>query len=192
MELSQLLSRLENDPEKTASAEEAPEDTQNALKSALNDALDTATAETEKVASAENGKPENALFEKAAQLAEAEKSAELEHAKLLGLAFADAAITKWAAFDAQLKEGALQMQAQEQVPGGEAKVAAEQGYSDTLNALQGLAQNTQQAEKIAADEYTAGQEAALTQVQEAAATEFIKGAAETRVLLDYHRSLQNQ
>jgi len=186
MELSQILERMEQKANKPAAAAKtektASEDT---LKQALNDLLKNAG--TEKTAEAKSLSPQEALMKQAELLVGAEKQAEVEHAKMLGLAFADAAITKWAAYDAQLKHMAAQ----------EEKAAAE-GYHSTVNAAKGqpsidqikmaAQQGNPQAidylNKLAAAEYEQGQTQALNEIYKTAAHEFLKGAAETHILLE--------
>ena len=112
MELSQILERMEQKASKSASAKiektaAVSTPAEATLKQALNEIL-KASGGTEKTASAPRMSPQEALMKQAELLVGSEKQAEVEHAKILGLAFADAAITKWAAYDAQLKHFAAQ------------------------------------------------------------------------------------
>lgn len=112
MELSQILERMEQKASKSASAKiektaAVSTPAEATLKQALNEIL-KASGGTEKTASAPRMSPQEALMKQAELLVGSEKQAEVEHAKILGLAFADAAITKWAAYDAQLKYAAAQ------------------------------------------------------------------------------------
>ena len=148
--MEQLLATLET-PEQEKVASEIPK-----ADAPLKNALETALKGTEKKAEEKN--PVNDLLKVAAELAEQEKTAEIQQAALCGAAFADAQIQRYAAYDAQLK------------------MAAAQGY-DAANAA------VDPQEKLAAD-YAAGGETALQEIQTATMKEFLKGAAEIEVFLN--------
>ncbi len=120
----------------------------------------------------------DALMKTANALAGTEKEADIAHAAICGQAFADGAISKLAAYDAQVQRAVLETTKQAAAVGAPAaqsdddliKAAAEQGYQDTL-------------EKMSA-EYQSGHDDALQQVHDQAATEFLKGAAEVEALVD--------
>lgn len=194
MELAQLLDQMEKgvSSEKTASVSIKSGD--EALKESLAETLAATTQEAEKTASASSD-PVDDLKKIAADLAGTEKSAELEHAKALGSAFADAVLNKFAAYDAELRKTASQTtpELEEAI-----KAAAAQGYQDTNAVLQqqspyldqlekaaaaGDPNAQAQLQKIAEEEYTAGQNQALEDVHNLAATEFMKGAMEVGELL---------
>ena len=148
--LEQLLETFET-PKQEKTASEAPK-----VDVPLKDALTDALKGTEK--KAEEKSPVDDLLKVAADLAEQEKTAEVKHAEICGAAFADAAVQRFAAFDAQLK------------------TAAAQGYEAANTAVD-------TPEKLAAD-YMAGEATALEEIKTAAMEEFLKGAAETEVLLN--------
>jgi len=148
--MEQLLATLEA-PRQEKVASEAPK-----ADAPLKDALETALKGNEKKAEEKN--PVDDLLKVASDLAEQEKASEVKEAALCGAAFADAAIQRFAAFDAQMK------------------TAAAQGYDAAQAAVD-------PQEKLAAD-YQAGEAVALQEIQTAAMEEFLKGAAETEVLLD--------
>jgi hypothetical protein len=190
MELARLIDQMQKGTvsEKTASVgnEKTPDES---LKQALGQSLDTATKTAEKTASAND--PVSDLMKIAGQLAGSDMAQEVEQARMCGSAFAEAAINKLAAYEAALQQVALENQT------AEAKTAAEYGYQAASGVL---AQRNQRAElekaaaagnpqayamlqKIAAEEYTAGQNTALEEVCKLASAEFIKGAKEVDVLL---------
>jgi len=159
MQLDEILKRMETGEEttKTASAPGA-DDSQAALDAAL-----------DKTAAPAEPAPESpdavaTLMKTANELAATEKEAELAHSHLLGQAFADGAIAKFAQFDAQVRD-AVPQTGQAQAP---------------VNPLQ----------KMAA-EYNQGHDAALQQVHDTAAEEFLKGAEEVNLLVR-HAAAQQQ
>lgn len=195
MELAQLLNQMDHGvaSEKTASESGAVSD-DDALKTSLAETLDKTAQEAENVASASSN-PVDDLKKIAADLAGTEKDAEIEHAKALGLAFADAAINKFAAFEAELSSisNKAEPELQEAL-----KVAAAQGYTDTAAVLQQQNPSIEQWEKaanqgdpqaqaylqkLAEDEFVAGQNQALEDVHSMAANEFMKGAMEVDALI---------
>lgn len=241
MELSQILERMEQKASKSASAKiektaAVSTPAEATLKQALNEIL-KASGGTEKTASAPRMSPQEALMKQAELLVGSEKQAEVEHAKILGLAFADAAITKWAAYDAQLKHFAAQEEKSAaagyyktrkiaegemdyaSMPPEQVQALAEQGdpgaiaflqqmmaqsgqggdpgamggavegksasemYSIKVAASQGDPRAINYLNKLAAAEYEQGQTQALNEIYQTAASEFLKGAAETNILL---------
>jgi len=201
MEFGKLIESIQaNDTEKTAAAPAEETDAGKALEAALEKVAASAPQEAPNAAD-----PVDDLMKIAADLAGTEKEAELQHAALLGHAFADAAIGTWAAYDAELSKAASEQGAEvnEQV-----KQAALQGYQDTVAALnRGVPQEkvageseeiehlVKQAEaqgysredvynalnelstKTASEQFVMGQQAAVDEVYAAAYNEFMKGAA---------------
>lgn len=205
MDLEQVLKQMQGSAqEKTAST--SPQTTDAKLQGALAAAVEkTAAAVTPAPATA--GDPIQDLLKVAETIAGSEKEAELAHAAMLGTMFAEAAVAKFAAFDAQVKIAAAQeaqtqrsaapneqllkaaaeagyreamqqvaaAQEQEKMAGASddelVKMAAEQGYQDTM-------------EKIAVEQYKAGHDTAMQEVHQVAMGEFLKGAAETEMLLN--------
>lgn len=187
MDLNSVLKAMEDGQMKIAAAENPPAATAEA--GALASALEKAA---QAIPSRDGGNPVNALMQMADTLAGAEKEAEVAFAAVCGQAFADAAISKFASYDAQ----ARMIQAQQPVPQPKeaevsandraklaaadenelVKFAATKGYEDTM-------------QKAAAD-YQAGQQEALNEVHAIATGEFLKGAAEAEVTLNGLRAQQ--
>lgn len=168
MLLNEVINRMEQGEGQTKSAaapEEAPE-------AKLNKALEKAAGEETPPAEEAPVDAVETLFKTANALAGTEKEAELAHAALCGQAFADGAIAKFAAYDAQMQTVKTAQAPAQQAMSDEAlvKAAAEAGYQETL-------------EKLSA-EYEAGHNAALQDVHDQAASEFLKGAAEVEVMVN--------
>ena len=174
MELQQILNQLEGstgDTEKIASVADPAE---ARLQEALGEVLNETTEKTAQHRSTQT--PVEGLMKQAEMISGAEKQAEIEHAKMLGMAFADSAIQKWAAYDAMIKKEASMNTGEAELDYA-IKTAAAQGYADTSSILDSY------QEKTAEEEYAEGQQAALEELQKVAAGEFMKGAAETNILI---------
>jgi len=203
MELQQLIEQFNagGSTEKTASAASASGEKTGAtddLGAALKDALG-AEEQTKEAAAA--GNPVDDLMKLAAELSGMDKEADIAHAKLCGTAFADSAAQRWHQLKlAMAQEG----HANPQTSLGEAmKAAAQQGYLEAAGVLgkqaaaepeidldmlvkaaeAGNPDAQEYLEKLSA-EYVDGQMAALDDIHATAANEFLKGAAEVRVLVD--------
>ena len=207
MEFGKLIDTLGTGEaqEKTASAPTPDNQTEKALEVALEK---VAAAAPESTAS---GDPTDDLMKMASDLAGVEKEAEVQHAALLGQAFADAALGTWAAYDADLRKTASESAAgvNEQV-----KSAALQGYRDTVAALNkgGQDEKTASSEEIenlvkqaeaqgysreealkaiqdlntktAEEQFEVGQNAAMNEMYTTAYNEFMKGASVTHNILE--------
>lgn len=202
MDLNAVLKMMETgEMAKTAADNSQPETREaGALANAIEKAAQTAPA-----SNLQN--PANVLMNMAESLAGAEKEAEVEFAALCGQAFGDAVINKFAAYNAQaqmiqaqnVKEASASISDDELV-----KVAATEGYNTIMKAAAEAAAAPQKIsdndlvkfaadagysdtmEKAAAD-YQAGQQQALKDVHSLAVGEFLKGAAETEVLINQMR-----
>jgi hypothetical protein len=206
MDLNSVLKAMEDGQTKTA-AENTPVATAEA--GALASALEKAA---QAIPSRDGGNPVDALMNMAENLAGAEKEAEVAFAAVCGQAFADAAISKFAAYDAQAQIVRAQAPRQGKEAGMSneelAKIAAEGGYNAAMRvATQGSQEKMAAAEenelvklaatkgyedtmeKAAAD-YQAGQQEALNEVHAVAYGEFLKGAAEAEVTLNGLRAQQ--
>jgi len=218
MDLETVMKQMEAEQEKVAQATPAQAPAPNEA-NALAHALEKAATAVPQAPS-NGGDAVAALQSVAEKLAEQEREADIAHANLCGQAFADGAINKFAAYDAMAKMAAAQQPQIEAIPGGYSqkeaqvqdvddldfdtmlkvaaaqgddetlvKVAAEQGYTETMvkvAAEQGYADTM---EKAAAD-YNAGAEHALSEVHSLASGEFLKGAAETEMLINHWRAQQ--
>jgi hypothetical protein len=100
------------------------------------------------------------ILAKAEALAGMDKEAELRLSEMMGNAFADAAISRFAAYDAHVKQAAYV----------------------------GDPQYVQQMEKTAEEQYVEGFIEGVEQVKLASADEFAKGAYETRILISNIRN----
>jgi hypothetical protein len=208
MELGKIIEQMEKgmaaSPKTASAVETAPATTDAALKQSLVHVLEAATEKT--AAEAQPTSALGGLKKMAADLAGTEKSAEIAHMQVCGAAFADAAVAKMAMYEAQIQQKTAAVQepmiagALASVDDATLKTAAEQGYADTVEAIQ----QTKQAElqelekaasagnveaqnvlqKVAEEEFQAGQNSALNEVHNLAADQFIKGAQEVTVLLD--------
>jgi hypothetical protein len=203
MDLQQVITQLEaQDPQKTA-ALAPPPSVDARLQGVLADTLEKTAASVTPPAATDD--PVAGLMKMASELAGAEKEAELALANMLGQAFADGAIAKFAAYDAQVKIAMVQQQND-----GEAemlvKAAAEKGYADVM----GLASQAEQEkiagmdndalvkvaaekgysdamEKVAEAQFEQGFNEQVEQIHNVACGEFMKGAAETEMLLNQVR-----
>jgi len=174
MELQQILNQLEGSAGETVKTASTVDPTEAQLQEVLGEVLNETTEKTAQHRNTQT--PVEGLMKQAEMISGAEKQAEIEHAKMLGMAFANSAIQKWAAYDAALNKEAS-MHNEEAELGEAIKMAAAQGYADTSSILEGY------QEKTAEEEYAEGQEAAIQELQKVAASEFMKGAAETNILI---------
>lgn len=197
MDLSNVIAQLEaQEQQKTASDSPSVE---ARLQSVLADTLEKTAASATPVPEADD--PVAGLMKQASQLAGAEQETELALANMLGQAFADGAIAKFAAYDAQVKIA----MAQEEADSSLLKSAASQGYADAVSLLkQAQNENSDEAilkqaaeqgyndaaEKIAEAQYTEGFNAQVNEIHKIACGEFLKGAAETELLLNAARAAQ--
>ncbi len=170
MDLENIINQMEatEGQEKSAAAQGVPSSQEVNLNAALEKAAGAPPVQAAPVDAVA------ALMKTANELAGTEKEAEVSHAAICGQAFADGAIAKFAAYDAQVQTANLHKEAavhpQNNVDDDALiKAAAEQGYQDAQ-------------EKLAAD-YQAGHDEALQQVHDLAAGEFLKGAAEVEVMV---------
>lgn len=168
MLLNEIIRQMEDSEGQTKSAA-APEEAPDVK---LNKALEKAAGTANRTAAQDSSVDAvDVLFKTANALAGTEKEAEVAHAALCGQAFADGAIAKFAAYDAQMQTvKTAGMSTQDMSDEALVKAAAEAGYQETL-------------EKLSA-EYQAGHDAALQDVHDQAATEFLKGAAEVEVMVN--------
>ena len=192
MDLESILNQMETQgQDKTAG--ELPQNVDAKLQSALVDAVQKTAATVAPAPKVAAASPVDDLMKIAETLAGTEKEAELAHAALLGNMFGEAAIAKFAAYDAQVKiamskeaatpDEALLKEAvaygynlaqQEKTAASDddlLKLAAQKGYEDTQ-------------EKIAREQYAAGHDQGLQDIHTAAMTEFMKGAAEVEMLVN--------
>lgn len=208
MEFGKLIESIQaSDTEKTAAAPVEGMDASKALEAALEKVAASAPQQAPAA-----GDPVDDLMKIASDLAGTEKEAELQHAALLGHAFADSAIGTWAAYDAELSKTASEqgVEVNEQV-----KSAALQGYYDTVAALNAAPEGekvaaedeeievlVKQAEaqgytrddvyaalnelntKTASDQFVMGQQAAVDEVYATAYNEFMKGAAVAATVIE--------
>lgn len=213
MNLDQVLEQMKaSEPQtKTASVAAQPVSTENVL---LNVLTKTAAPVSPKTAS--EGDAVNDLMKMASELAGTEREVEVAHAAVCGSAFADAAISKFAAYDAQVQlavaQAGLAKTASVSAPANPnveemLMKAAEIGYFEAyaeMNEKTAEPQLTKEAAdqlykeaaelgyqetqvKLAA-EYQAGQNDALRNVHAVAMGEFLKGAAEAEIMINRARA----
>ncbi len=178
MDLQSVIQAMETGDGQTKTAAEAP----SAESTNLDAALEKAAAPVAPASPVAEVDAVEALMKSASELAGTEKESEIAHAALCGQAFADGAISKLAAYDAQVQQAALQepkiaAMAAPIAPAPAAEVddelikaAAEAGYQETLQKV--------------AEEYKSGHDTALQEVHNKAATEFLKGAGEVEALCE--------
>lgn len=157
MKIDKILSGLRQTQEVTKEASASPvavnapaaasDSPRSALVNALNDALST-----EKVAS-EKSSPVADVMKVAEELASAEHDARIKEAQVMGAAFADAFVARlnvWQTKAAELNQTDPGLLSQAQHMGyaqtkealeEQAKVAYNQGYNDTVQAIHGAATN---------------------------------------------------
>ena len=201
MELQQLIGQFNSEgpsSEKTASEGGATATTNtDELQGALNELLEEGQ---QKEAAAAEGNPVEGLMKLAEELTDLDKEAEESHVRNLAVAFADSAHRRWSELNE--KVGSV---IQDDALADAVKLAALQGHADATAALEGQYKEASEEEqfeqivklaeagdpeaqeflqKVAAEEYEAGQEAALEEVHKTASAEFLKGAGEVQVLID--------
>lgn len=204
MDLEQILKQMETNDEQQKIASAPPQTPPAANPGALVAALEKAAG----VPPTQNDNVIVDLMKMAEQLAGSEKEAELSLAAMLGQAFADAAINKFAAYDAQTKIAMAQQAPPSVTPEEFKKLAEQMGYTiadepQNTEYQQKLAEAqemelvkmaaqlgyAQTQEKIAA-EYKEGYDQAMLEVRNTAANEFIKGAQEAAIMIEHHRAAQ--
>jgi hypothetical protein len=175
MDFSTMLQDMRNSTpqEKTASASQKTAD------QAAKTALDAALEKTAAPVTSASPDAVDSLLKMASMLAEQEKQAELVHAAQCGRVMADAMLEAFASADALAKTAALQ--------DAQSKYAAAPGvaYDPTLDAMVKAAAEAgynETREKIAAEQFQEGQQAALDAVYKTAQEEFLKGDAEVETL----------
>lgn len=173
--------------------ETAPAPAQTKLSSALREAV----AESTKVAAAAPATasaPVEGVMKVAQELAESEKLAALNEAKMLGIAYADAAIARFA----EWQKSAASLPTVQAVPGGVSKVASVQPQADEtfqkfaeenpMLARQaiayGYAPTADGLQKMAEDSYVQGYNDQVAEIHKTAAEEFLKAAAVTSVIIE--------
>jgi hypothetical protein len=204
MDLSNVIAQLEaQDHQKTAAA---PTSVDARLQSVLAETLEKSAASVTPPSAQDDPVP--GLMKMASQLAGAEQETELALANMMGQAFADGAIAKFAAYDAQVK---IAMAQQENSSQDEylLKSAASQGYADAIELAQQaynekvsstndeyiVKQAAEQGysdamQKVAEAQYEEGFNTQVNEIHKIACGEFLKGAAETEMLLNAVRAAQ--
>lgn len=220
MNLDQVLEQMKAS-EPTIKTAAAPAPVSN---NALLDALHKTAAPASQPAG--KGDAVDDLMKMASELAGTERELEIAHAAACGGAFADTAIAKFAAYDAQVasmpKQAAVYDNSDELVKQAAeigyadvvaelqgmnkqasddeiVKQASEMGYADVVTELQKQASDDELVKQAAAvgyqdtqvklaEEYKAGQEQALVDVHNVAVGEFLKGAAETELMVNQARA----
>lgn len=205
MDLEKMIAQLEaQDQAKTAAAAPAPT-VDERLQGALAETLEKTAAGVTPPAAADD--PVAGLMKMASELAGAEKEAELALANMLGQAFADGAIAKFASYDAQAKIAL----AQQEQDASLLKSAAEKGYTDAAQMIQQAQQDKlagmddeaiiktaaeqgyhDAMQKIADAQYEQGFNEQVAEIHKLACQEFLKGAAETEVLMNQVRAAAGQ
>lgn len=202
MKLQTLLSGIrQSQNTKTASEAPASTGTPTSADSQLSVALRAAvtSGETVKVASAPATTPVMDVMKVAAELADADQALAVKEAQLLGAAFADSAVARFA--DWQKAAGAVQgepmlskvaqlapsqsvqsIAAQADV--AFAKFAEENPVTARQAIALGYAPTAGGLDKMAEDSYVQGYNDQVTEIHKVAADEFLKGAAMTSVLLE--------
>lgn len=204
MDLDKVIAQLESqDRQKTASA---PLSVDARLQSVLAETLEKTAASVTPPSAVED--PVAGLMKMASELAGVEKESELALANMLGQAFADGAIAKFASYDAQVKIA----MAQQENDGQEEyllKSAADQGYADAMQMVQQAQQDklagmddeslvkmaaeqgySDAMQKIAEVQYEDGYNNQVQEIHKVACQEFLRGAAETEMLLNSVRAAQ--
>ena len=199
MKLSNLLVsiRKNQDTEKTASAVPVPVAAPAPTETKLAGALREAVSESTKVASTQTVSPVAEVMKIAAEVADGEKLAALKESALLGAAYADAAIARFAEWQkaagelpaplaqpvmgqkvAAVNSGAVQADATFSKYAEENPVLARQaialGYAPTAGGL----------EKMAEDSYIQGYNDQVGEIHKVAAEEFLKAAALTSLIIE--------
>lgn len=195
MDLQQVIAQLEaQDQTKTAAAVPLAS-VEARLQGALADTLEKTAASVTPPTATDD--PVAGLMKMASELAGSEKEAELALANMLGQAFADGALAKFAAYDAQVKI-AMSQQSSGEPTEDLLKQAAEYGYNLAVQQMQEqqgssndlLMKKAAEAgynavvEKVAASQFEDGFNTEVANIHTVACGEFLKGAAETEMLLN--------
>lgn len=204
MDLSNVIAQLDAQEHQKTAAALASIDVR--LQSVLAETLEKTAASVTPPAADNDPVPD--LMKMASQLAGAEQETELALANMMGQAFADGAIAKFAAYDAQVK---IAMAQQDNYSQDEylLKSAAEQGYADAVSLAQQAyneklsSMNDESIVKMAAEQgysdamqkvaeaqYEDGFNTQVNEIHKIACGEFLKGAAETEMLLNAARAAQ--
>lgn len=199
MKLQNLIASIrESQNTKTASeapaaAAAAPVPQETKLAAALREAV-TASTETTKAASA--GSPVADVMKVAAEIADGEKAAALKEAALLGAAYADAAIVRFAEWQkaaSELPAVAAPVLGQKVAAVNSGAVQADTVFSkfaeeNPIQARQalalGYAPTAGGLEKMAADSYVQGYNDQVSEIHKVASEEFLKGAALTSLIIE--------
>jgi hypothetical protein len=204
MDLAKVIEQLEaQDLQKTAAAV-APPSVEARLQGALAATLEKTAASVTPPSGSDD--PVQGLMKMASELAGSEKEAELALANMLGQAFADGALAKFAAYDAHVKI-AMAQEIESNQDETLVKSAAEQGYSDVMTLAAQVEQEkiaglddeslvkvaaeqgyNDVMEKVAEAQFEHGFNEQVGEIHTVACGEFLKGAAETEVLLNNVRA----
>ena len=123
----------------------------------------------------------------AAELIGGEKEAEVNHAALCGQAFADAAITKFASYDMQVKTAAANDAMYKEAAYAPTQVPAyTPSYGSTSEPVE-MAKEAGYIDAIDSMEKNAGFEDGISEIAGLATNEFLKGAAAAETIIEYKR-----
>lgn len=195
MDLQQVIAQLEAQDQTKTAAAVPPASVEARLQGALAETLEKTAASVNPPTAADD--PVAGLMKMASELAGSEKEAELALANMLGQAFADGALAKFAAYDAQVKIAMAQQSSGEPTE-DLLKQAAEYGYNLAVQQMQEqqgssndlLMKQAAEAgynavvEKVAASQFEDGFNTEVANIHKVACGEFLKGAAETEMLLN--------
>jgi hypothetical protein len=199
MDLEKVIAQLEAQDQQKTAALAPPPSVDARLQGALAATLEKTAASVTPPAAADD--PVAGLMKMASELAGAEKEAELALANMLGQAFADGAIAKFASYDAQVKIAMSQQPAAAGTSEELLQKAAEYGYNLAVQQMQGqqgspdaaLKQAAEQGynaamKKVADAQFEQGFNEQVNQIHSVACGEFLKGAAETEMLINAARA----
>lgn len=204
MDLNSIIDQLESQTKTASVSPTSAPSVDNRLQGALASALEKTAAQAVADNQVSASDPVAGLMKMASELAGAERDTELALANMAGQAFADGAIAKFAAWDASVKTAAYEATQANDIQ-QLVKSASECGYNDVLALaaanqektagvteyeLQKVAEQGYNTvmEKAAAD-YQQGYTQQLSEIHDLASREFLKGAAETEVLLQHVRQV---
>lgn len=192
MDLTSILNQMSPNDDHTKTASEQPAD--NGSHSELAAALEK-VAGTIPAAPAADDSPINGLVKMAHSLAQSEEARDVAHAAQCGAAFADAAVAKFAAFEAQAqaevaRNGGALKQASAPVQGLSAEDVQKIAAATVIDTLEYLAQQENGSQEKMAAEYQQGYDAALQQTFDAAYGEFFKGAQEAAIICNKYAQAQ--
>jgi len=175
-----------------AAAAAAPAATETKLAAALRDAATPAPVKTAAAAEAAPSAVE-AVTKIATELAQAEQGAAIKEAALLGAAFADATVARFAEWQKAAGElpaavtGVAGVKVASQAPQADAvfsKYAEENPVLARQAVALGYSPTAAGLEKMAADSYVQGYNDQVTEIHKTAAEEFLKAAAMTNALIE--------